>query len=106
LLIQMFMNSYAAAGERGAQLTAFELPHSIGEAHRVVARHDSFVLYREHQVEIFTPEWHERGSLFTGWQTEALIELRDIFFTQKAIGCFDRSEAAQSQLLRQTSLPG
>lgn len=43
-IIQMFMNSDAAAGERGAQLTAFELPDPIGKAHRVVARHHPLVL--------------------------------------------------------------
>ena len=54
----MLMNGDAAAGQRGPQLTALELPDPVGEAHRVVARHDPLVLDGEDQVKIFAAQGH------------------------------------------------
>src|SRR5258708_4265022 len=72
--VQVLMNGDAAAGERGAQLTALELPDPVGEAHRVVARYYPLVLQREDQVEIFAAQRHKGGSFLTGRHGEALIE--------------------------------
>jgi len=48
--VQMLMNGDPTAGQRGAQLTALELPDAVGEAHRVVARYYPLMLQREDQV--------------------------------------------------------
>src|SRR5260370_20073060 len=104
--VQMFMNRDSAAGQGGPQLTALELPDPVGEAHRVITRYDSLVLQREDQVEIFAAQWHEGRGVLTGGDSEALIELRDVLLAQTAVGFFQRSDAVQSQLLGQPSLPG
>src|SRR5258708_5793680 len=102
----MFMNRDPAAGQGGPQLTALELPDPVGEAHRVVTRYDSLVWQRKDQVKIFAAQRHESVPVFTSSDTEALVELGDVLLAQKAIDLLQGSDAVQSQLLRQLSLPG
>src|SRR5438876_1277529 len=85
-LVQMLMNDDATAGERGAQLTALELPGLVGEAHGVIARHDALVLQRKDQVEILASEGHESSAALIGRLAETLIELRDVLRAQEAVG--------------------
>ena len=52
----MLMNGDATTSERGAQLTALELPGLVGETYSVIARHNALVLQRKDQVEILAPQ--------------------------------------------------
>src|SRR3984893_3856581 len=104
--VQVLMNSDATAGQRRAQLTELELPDTISETHRVVARYHPLLLHGENQIEILAPQRYKRRPSIAGRNAEALIELRDVLGAQKSIGSLNGSDAAPSQLLRQTPLPG
>ena len=105
-LVQVLMNSDATTGERGAQLTAFELPGLIGETYRVVAGHDPLVLQRKDQIEILAPQRHESSASLSSRLTETLIELQHILFTEKPVGLLQSFDLPGSQFGRQPSLLG
>src|SRR5260370_37740625 len=105
-LVQMLMNGDATTGQGRAQLTALELPDLVGEAHRVIARDDAFVLQREHQVEVLAPQRHESSAPLTGRLTETLVELLHVVLPKKTIGLLQSLDLLRPQFWRQTSLPG
>src|SRR5438270_7815241 len=101
----MFMNGDATTGERGAQLTALELPGLVGETHRVIAGDDTLVLQREDQVEILAPQRHESSALLTGRLTEPLVELLHILLPETTVGSSQSLELPRPQFRRQPILP-
>src|SRR5438552_2649689 len=105
-LVQMFMNGDPTTGERRTQLTALKLPDLVGEAHRVIARDDAFVLQREYQVEVLTPQRNKSSAPLTGRFTETLIKLLHVLLTEKTIGLLQSLDLPSSKFRRQTSLPG
>src|SRR6266480_6769632 len=102
----MLMNCDSTAGERRAQLTTLQLPSLVGETDRIIAGHDTFVLPREHQVQILASQRHESSPTLTGRLTETLIELRHILLPKKTVGISQSLDLPGAQFRRQPSLPG
>ena len=76
--LQMLVNFQLAAGQRITPLRLFDLQHEVVVTERIVARHGSFMLQREDQIEILTATGNEGGAqLFRGLR-KLRIELSDV----------------------------
>ena len=82
------------------------LQDQILEADGVVLVDRPLTLDGEDQIQVAVPAGDKSAAFLRRRYLEALIELGDVLFTQKAIGLPDGAQAAQPQLLRESSLPG
>jgi hypothetical protein len=83
-----------------------DLQAQILKTHSVVAFHAAFALQRKNPLQVSTPAGQKGVAPLSRRDLKTLVELGEIVFPQKPIGCFQRSDLAQPQLLRQAALPG
>ena len=102
----MFEDDYATVYEARPELLPVDLQRHILEFDRIVAVHDPFRLDRENAVELFVLTRHKRRSFLCRFFCKSPVKLFDIFILQKFIGIFDGCDIPDSELLRQSALPG
>src|SRR6266446_10146424 len=76
------------------------------KAHGVVPIHGPLKLQAENEIQVLPAPGQKGRSPFCGAHLKTAIELDDVVFSQKPVRLLHADDALQSQLLRQTSLPG
>src|SRR5262249_23934158 len=104
--IQGLVYGDRTGGQGGPPTGACNLQSTVLKAHRVVSVHGGFELQREDQVQISAGAAHKRTATRRSRHLKASLELANVVFAQKTIGCLQSADFAQPQLLRQTPLPG
>src|SRR5262245_46005177 len=103
--VEPFLNEDTAARQGGTPRRRFDLQDQVRHPYGVVVADSAFVMDRKDatQIEITDGQkgrpWLSRGNRETG------IEFCDVLLPKKGIGGLEVGNAAQPQLLRQTSLP-
>ena len=98
--IQMLVHRHSATGQGRSELGPFQLPSAIGKAHRVIPGYHAFILQREHQIQILTPERHKGRAPFAGRLTETLVELLDVLLPEKTISLLQGTDLFAAQFRR------
>src|SRR5579862_3965634 len=103
--VQQLVDCHLAPAQRIAPACLFNLEDTIVQRYGVVWIHGAFVLDGKDPVQILTPRAYE-GVAFTGRHNrESAVEFRLVLLTEKEVCLLHRGDLAQSQLLRQTTLP-
>ena len=105
-LIQMFAHRDRASRERSPPARRLDLKNLSAHHNCVVPVHHSFLLHREHDVQVLSPAGQKRAARPRGRHSKPPIELRHVVLPQKLVGPLQRHNSMQSQFLRQPSLPG
>jgi hypothetical protein len=90
----------------GAPLGTLNLQDQVVKAHRVIPINGALESLREDHFQVPVPAGYKRRSSLSCRNREATVELGDGVLIGKHVGRFQSSDPAQSQLLRQPSLPG
>src|SRR5262249_20136441 len=83
----------------------FNLQPPVLNAYRVVTVDGTFELEREDQIQISAGAAHKGAATLGRGHLKARVELGHVVLAQKAVGRLQAADPAQSQLLRQASLP-
>src|ERR1700690_1720883 len=103
--VQVLMDDGLASGQGMAPVGALEVHHQVVKAYGVVPIDGALVALREHHLQVSVPAGYERRSALGCGNRKTAVELGDVVIVQKLVGAFQCSYTAQSQLLRQASLP-
>lgn len=74
-LIQKLMHGHSAARQGASQFRAFQLPHLVSKADRIISSHHPLMLQGKNQIQIFPVQRDKRSPAFTGFDTETAVEL-------------------------------
>src|SRR5664279_701666 len=105
-LVQVLMDDHLASSQGGTPLGTLELHKYVVKAHRVIPINGALVALREDHLQVPVPAGYKRRSALRCRNRKAAVELSDVVLLEKVVGRFQSSDPAQSQLLRQPSLPG
>ena len=96
----MLVDQDLATGKRDAQRRLLQLPNVVRELDGIVFSNGSFVLDREHTVQIMMLDGHERGPRFGRSHREFAVEFNNLGLAEKLVGLLDRLDPTQPQFLR------
>src|SRR6202522_1714030 len=105
-LVQVLMDDHLASSKSGAPLGTLQLHHQIVKAHGIIPINGALVSLREDHLQVPVPARYKCRASLCCRNGKAAVELGDVVLTEKRVGRVQRSDPAQSQLLRQPSLPG
>src|ERR1039458_6148865 len=101
----MFADGDRASSERSSPARGFDLQRLSSDYHRVIPAHHPLLLYRKQNIQILPLAPQKRAARLQSRHLESLIELGHVLSLEKNIGLLQRANTAQTQLLRQASLP-
>src|ERR1700689_4984861 len=104
--IRVLMDDRFASSQCRAPLGTLDLHDQVVKAHRVIPINGALESLREDHFQVPVPTGYKRRSSLSCRNREATVELGDVVLIEKVVGRFQSSDPAQSQLLRQPSLPG
>jgi hypothetical protein len=104
--IQMLVHGHRAARQDAAPADRLDLQRQVLKADGVVLVDCALELEGEDQVQILARAGQERGSALRRWDLKAAVELGHIVLGEKSVGRLQSADSMQSQLLRQSPLPG
>src|SRR5450631_1428092 len=99
-IVQVLMDDRLASSQGGTPFGTFDLHDQVVKAHRVIPINGALVALREDHLQVPVPAGYERRSALGSGDCEAVVELGDVVLPEKLVGPFQRSDPAQSQLLR------
>src|ERR1700756_3967863 len=102
----MLVNDHRASGQCASPAHLVDLQGEVLEADRVVAANSALELERKNQVQIAARAGRKSGATLSWRHLEVPIELGNVVLAQEAIGVRDGGDSMETELLRQTSLPG
>src|SRR5208283_5067730 len=102
----MLMDDDFASGHGGAPLGTLDLHDQVVKTYGVIPVNCALESLRKDHFQIPVSAGYERGTSLRCRNRKTLIELSDVVIVEEAVGRFQRSDPAQSQLLGQPSLPG
>jgi hypothetical protein len=100
------MNQDVAAAQRSSPTHRLDLQDQILKADRFVAIQHAFELEREDQVQVTVRPGRKGAAGLRRRHSKMSVELGDVVLPQKEVGRLRALDLAQSQRLRQASLPG
>ena len=100
------MDDYLASSQGGAPLGTLDLHDQVVKTYGVVLVNGALVSLREDQLQVPVPAGYKRRTALRRRNRKAAVEFGDVVIVEKLVGRFQRSDPAQSQLLRESSLPG
>src|ERR1035437_2196013 len=103
--VEMLVDDGFASCQGGAPFSSLDLQDQVVKAYGVVPINCALESLREDHFQIPVPAGYERRSALRCRHREAAVELGDVVLVEKLVGPFQSSDPAQSQLLRQPSLP-
>src|SRR5450631_4279503 len=104
--VEMLMDDHLASSQCGAPLGSLDLHDQVVKVHGVVSINGALESLCEYHLQVPVPAGYERRTQLRCRHREAPVELGDVVLVEKLVGPFQSSDPAQSQLLRQASLPG
>src|ERR1017187_2317689 len=104
--VQVLMDDRLASGHCMAPVGALELHNQVVKACGVVLINCALESLRKNHFQIPVPAGYKRRSALCCRNRKTAVELGDVVLIEKVVGRFQSSDPAQSQLLRQSSLPG
>src|ERR1035441_1969700 len=99
------MDDRLASSQGGAPLGTLNLHDQVVKAHGVVLVDCALESLRKDHLQIPVPAGYKRRSALCCRNRKTAVELGDIVLIEKAVGPLQSSDPAQTQLLRQPSLP-
>ena len=104
--VHVLMDDCLASGQRVAPVSALQLHDHVMKVHGVIPIDSAFVSLREDHLQVPVPAGEERRSALGCGYRKAAVELGHVVVVEKLVGPVQRSDPAQTQLLRQPALPG
>src|SRR5215472_10802868 len=104
--VELFQDQYPAARQGRSPRCGLNLEEGVHQTNRIVAVDRAFVLNREDAIQVQRAGWNKGCTGLSGRLREAGIELVQINVSQKRICRIDGRDVADTQFLRQASLPG
>jgi len=99
-LVQVLMDDHLASSQSGAPLGTLQLHHQIVKAHGIIPINGALVSLREDHLQVPIPARYKCRAWLCCRNGKATVELGDVVLTEKRVGRVQRSDPAQSQLLR------
>ena len=99
------MDNHCLSGQGVTPACPVQLENAIVNSYGVVIGHRSFVLNTEDPVQVLSLCPDERAPFLCGRNSKALVEFPDVLLAQEAVGRIAILDAADSEFLRQPSLP-
>jgi ParB-like chromosome segregation protein Spo0J len=105
-LFDIVVDPFAGGGHGAAPFGRLDLHDQVLKTYGVILVNCAFEPLREDQVQVLARAGQKRRTSLRGRHLKLAVELSHITLREKCVGCFERSDPEQSQLLRQASLPG